>query len=164
VSFWNAAFVLSFSLFHAKAELSAFERALSTGSSLNTQESIVEIGGQRFRKIEFKNETYYLKLLQSEGTQSELVVLCNESEAARAGRGSPALVTAAVRVTKRTRLFIEGLRTVCDGGARRAKTVIAPDLQVGFMFDDSQDPKTVFRDRRITIDPVKQQLGFGASW
>lgn len=163
MSIWSA-FILLFSLPGAKAEVSAFEQALSTGSSLNTRESIVEFGGHKYRRVEYKSEVYYLQLLQAESTGSDVFVLCNDSEATRAGASSPALVTAAVRITKRTSLFIEGLRQICDGGSGRAKTVVTPELQVGFMFDDSKDPKAIFHDRKITINPLTGAVGFGATW
>lgn len=146
------------------AEPSAFEQALSSASGLTTHESIVEIGGRKYRKIEYKSETYFLQLLAAEGSQSDLAVLCGESLAAKLNNNNQPLIKAAVRVTKRTKLFVEGLHNICTGSSNRTMIVVSPDIQVGFMLDDSDDPKALFRDRRITVNPLTGGLGFGASW
>ncbi len=147
----------------AQAELSAFEQALQSGQSLNTHESIIEIAGRKFRKIEFQNKTYYLQLIQGTESTTDLVVLCGESQI-RFNKESPPLIAAAVRVTKRSRLFIEGLKNICKGNPHQPRIEVEPELQIGFMIDDSADPKAVLRDRRITINPFTNVLGFSATW
>jgi hypothetical protein len=162
LGYW-VAFIFSILGSFARAELSAFEQALQTGQSLSTHESIIEIHGRKFRKIEFQNKSYYLQIIQGTESTTDLVILCGESQV-QFNRESPPLVTAAVRVTKRSRLFIEGLKNVCIGDPHHPRIEIAPELQIGFMLDDSVDSKAVLRNRRITINPFTSMLGFSAAW
>lgn len=147
-------------------ELSAFEKSLMMNHSVSTKETIVHLGGRKFRKVEYQNRSVYLSLLADLSSTSDLVVLCSEKQASQFNRESPALVTGAVRIARRTRFFVEGIKAMCTGEQNRAKIDLSPEIAIGFMFDDSTDPNAVLKNRRITINPFNpaNALGFSADW
>lgn len=147
-------------------ELSAFEKSLMMNHSVSTKETFVELGGRKFRKVEYQNQVVYLSLMAELSSTSDLVVLCGEKQASQFNQQSPALITGAVRITKRTRFFVEGIKSMCTGEQNRARVDLAPEIAIGFMFDDSTDPKAVLKNRRITINPFNplNALGFSAEW
>lgn len=144
-------------------EPSAFEKSLMMHYQISTSEKIVEMGGRKFRRVEFQNETFYLALQADLSSAADLLVLCGEKQAAAFNRGSAAHITLSAKITKRSRLFIEGLRMVCSGPPNQAKLDLIPDIAIGFQLDDS-DPKAVFKNKKITINPFSQILGFSAEW
>lgn len=147
-------------------ELPAFEKSLMMNHSVSTKETIVQLGGRKFRKVEYQNQTVYLSLMAELSSASDLVVLCGEQQASQFNRQSPALVTGAVRITRRTRFFVEGIKAMCSGDQNRARVDFAPEIAIGFLFDDSADPNAVLKNRRITINPFNpaNALGFSAGW
>ena len=66
---------------------------------------------------------------------SDLVVLCGEQQASQFNRQSPALVTGAVRISRRTRFFVEGIKAMCSGDQNRARVDLAPEIALGFSAD-----------------------------
>lgn len=161
-------FTLGVSLsFLAQAEeLSAFEKSLMMNHSVSTKETIVQMGGRKFRKVEYQNQIVYLALMAELSSTSDLVLLCGEQQASQFNRQSPALVTGAVRISRRTRFFVEGIKAMCSGDQNKARVDLAPEIAVGFMFDDSADPNAILKNRRITINPFNpvNALGFSADW
>lgn len=145
-------------------EPTAFEKALMMNENVSTKETIVQMGSRKFRKVEFKNDVYYLGLLSDLNSAADLLVLCNEKQAAVFNRESPPLVSAAVRVAKRTRFFIEGLKTMCMGSGNQKRIDLVPEIAIGFLFDDSPDPSAIFKNRRILINPLGLGVGFSADW
>ena len=142
-------------------ELSAFEKSLQMNENISTKETIVQLGGRKFRRVEFKSDIFYLQLQSDLATNAELSLLCGERPQ-EFGPNSAPMITAAVRVTKRTRFFIEGLRRMCLGAGNTSRIDLAPDIAVGFMLDD--DPKGVLKNRRISINPISPALNFSAEW
>ncbi len=66
---------------------------------------------------------------------SDLVVLCGEQQASQFNRQSPALVTGAVRISRRTLFFVEGIKAMCSGDQNRARVDLAPEIALGFSAD-----------------------------
>jgi hypothetical protein len=144
-------------------ELSAFEKSLQMNESLSTRETIVQNGGRKFRRIEINSEIFYLHLQSDLATASELTLLRGENPQ-EFGSHSPALIMTAVRVTKRTRFFIEGLRLMCLGAQNQSRLGIAPEIAIGFMLDDDPNPNSSLKSRRISINPLSPALNFNADW
>lgn len=142
-------------------ELSAFEKSLMMTENISTKETIVQVGERKFRRVEYKSDIFYLQLQSDVASNDELVMMCGDKPQ-QFGSNSPPLVTAAVKVTKRTRFFIEGLRKMCVSGRNNTRIELAPDIAIGFMFDD--DPKANLKNRRISINPISPALNFSADW
>lgn len=146
-----------------KKELSAFERSLMYHEGFLTKESIVEVGGKKYRRIEHVQDVYYLQLLANETSASDLTVVCREKGRERFNSDSPSLLRGAVKLVRRTKLFIEGLKTVCTGELGKEKILLDPNILVGFLIDEG-DPKAVLKNKRLYINPFTGALGFGAEW
>ncbi len=148
------------------AEPSAFEKSLMMHHSVTTKETIVHLGGRKFRKVEYQNQVVYLSILAELSTTTDLVVLCGEKQASQFNRQSPALITGAVRISRRTRFFVEGLKSMCSGEPNRSRVDLVPEIAIGFMLDDAEDPNAILKNRRITINPFNpaNALGFSAEW
>ncbi len=145
-------------------EPSAFEKALMTESSVQTKETIVQYGDRQYRKVEYKGEIFYLQLMTETTSPTDLKLLCDR-DAQAFNTSSKALVTVATRVTKRTHLFIEGLKSICRGAGNQARVDVAPSLAVGFMLDDDPNPKALLKNRKIFVDPFSLNgAGFNADF
>lgn len=143
-------------------EKTAFEQALESRTDISTKESIVLLNGQKFRKIEYGTESYYLQLLQEETDTSKLVALCGDPAAARF-IGSPiSQITASVRVMKRPRIFIEALAQACSKDPLRPILVVSPALRIGFAIDDEPGSKALIQNKQIYLSPGG--LGFSGTW
>lgn len=145
-------------------ELSSFEKSLMMQYQVSTSEKVVEMRGRKFRRVEFENEIFYLGLQADLSSASELLILCGEKQAASFNSGSSAHVTLSAKVTKRTRLFIEGLKTVCLGEGNRSRLDVIPDIAIGFQLDDGSDPKALLKNKRIFFNPHSSLFGFSAEW
>jgi hypothetical protein len=164
-------FLLAATLFGGAApalagdEPSTFEKMLSRDQQLNTKESVVEMHGQKFRKIEYKDNVYYLQMLAAQNSTSDLVLLCSEESAAGFNQNSPPLIQASARINKRTRVFIEGLKQSCTNSAQGSPT-ISPNAKpmIGLQLEDS-DPNATLKNRRVFINPqFLESLNFSAEW
>ncbi|CAN5685547.1 hypothetical protein BH10BDE1_BH10BDE1_00660 [soil metagenome] len=146
-------------------ELSAFEKSLQMHENVSTKETIVQKGQRKFRRIEINSEIFYLQLQSDLASNADLVMLCGENPA-QFGAGSAALITAAVRTTKRTRFFVEGLRMMCLGNGNQTRIGVSPEIAIGFMLDDDPDPNSILKNRRISINPVSisPMVNFNAEW
>ncbi|RYZ69358.1 MAG: hypothetical protein EOP05_14965, partial [Proteobacteria bacterium] len=87
-------------------QMSLFEKSLMDSSSLYTKESIVSANGREFRKIEYKNDTFYLQLARENGKGEPLNVVCGSAPGSVSANTEPPRVQVGVKVTKRTTAFI----------------------------------------------------------
>lgn len=127
--------------------------------NLNVKETIVQTGEFKYRKIEYKNKFYYLKLLQTEQTGGQLQLYCNENPWTE---NPPNLVQVSTQVTQRSQLFIEGLQQTCeDLGAGKKKVAVNSNILIGFSLGDGK--KDVLKHKRIYWAPGAG-LGFMADW
>ena len=147
----------------AKSEPTAFDRALSMHQGHTTKESIVDLGGRKYRRIEHKSDVYYLQLISEEMSATNLTVVCGEKGLQRFNSEAPKLIAGSIKLTRRTSLFIEGLRTICTGDPGRERILLDPLLLVGFTLDDGTDQKALLRNKRVFISPFGA-FGFAADW
>jgi hypothetical protein len=124
-----------------------------------TKESIVRIGGERYRRVEYRNKVFYMQIDSGEG--KELHVLCD----LKGTQAGPSQVEIAVRVHKRSSLFVKGLNQVCEevhGGQH--KVHLSPgDLLIGFTLEGEQ-PKDKLKNKKIFVAPFMPGVGFSAEW
>ena len=151
-----------FSFGEEPREKSAFEQALESRTDVSTQESIVILNGQKFRKIEYGSKSYYLQLFQEETDSSKLVALCGDPAASRFSGTPIPQISASVRVVKRTRLFIEALAQTCSKDPMRPILLVSPALQVGIAIDDEPGSKAMIQNKKVLIAPGG--LGFSGTW
>lgn len=133
--------------------------SLNVDFEVFTRESIVEFEGKKFRKIEYKKKVVYLQLLESETSAGDLQVHCGEFPRP----APPSQIQVAVKVTKRSHLFVEGLRQVCENQQGGSRVVIDPAIRVGFTFEGS--PKDILKNKKVFIQPFNGLgAGFSAEW
>lgn len=132
----------SFSLI-GQAEKSDFELELSRYSKQETKESFVNIDGSIYRKIELEGSFYYLRLMQPNNPVIASDLHCTGQIPIPGER--PFLVEAEVKVTQRTKVFIEGLKVSCSGKP-------SPEIRIGFAIPDSFLPK--LKNKKLFINPL----------
>jgi hypothetical protein len=142
-------FILSFILLVGQsgfADLTDFEKELKKYESFETRESFLEVAGIPYRRIEFNNSFYFLRLNQTVDSQPQHRVIC--SDRSELVGSQPARIQAEVKVTKRSGLFIEALKISCAGN-------ILPALQIGFTIPSSS--RDFFTNKKFIVFPF---LGF----
>lgn len=144
--------VLAGSLLAHAAELN-----LLSAYDVNIKESIVDIKGLRYRKVEYKGDIFFLRLLESEVNPADLDIICKM-------KGDVEMenqVYISTVMTKRTSLFIEGLKQTCrDIGAGKKIIAVDPNIQIGFVFDESK--KSTLKNKKLYLNPSSKQVGVGA--
>lgn len=143
----------------ASAELSAFEQTLQNNLPIETRESVEVHNGVRYRKVESGDGTFYFKFL---GRSEEVAELHCNGESFTANL--PTLVEGSVQVFRRSRIFIRGLKEICEDkhGQRRYKIDPSPgNLQLGVRLPDGKGDK--LKDKEVFINPLKPGLNGGFS-
>jgi hypothetical protein len=128
------------------AELSDFEKDLMVYQTKQTKESIVEMNGHMYRKVEYSGKFYYLQLSQPTDPVKEHTVNCSDRELI--DKEQPSRIYTETKLTQRSSLFVEALQVSCSGK-------VLPALKVGFTLPDS--PHDIFKNKRIFLFP---QPGF----
>lgn len=123
-----------------------------------TRESIVEIEGKKYRKIEYQTHVVYLQLIEGEAPLGDLEVMCRDGNQPP----PPTQVLVAVQVTKRSSFFIDGLKRVCQQMRGGSRIVIDPAIRIGFTW--KSQPKDFLQNKTIFISPWTKGLGFSAEW
>ena len=134
-------------------------RDLNLNFDIYTRESIVEIHGRKFRKVEYKDQRFYLQLLGSEEASGDLNLLCNEGGELQ----SPTQIQGTIKMTKRSSFFIEGLKQMCAGPKGKRQVVVSPEIAFGFVFDQG-NAKAIIRNKQIFYSPLTNSLGFKGEW
>lgn len=121
---------------------------------IETKESVVNIQGKKFRKIELQKETFFVEALDSTKANAEMRVLCQQGN----HELLPAQVEGGVKTSKRTSLVIEGMRQACKeaAGGRREITIdpaVLGGLQVEFGKEQS---------KKVIVTPIG--VTFKADW
>ncbi len=140
--------------------------------TITVKESIIDIQGKTFRKIEYKNEAYFLELTEgSQNNESNLRVLCQKNISQPE---IPGLVKVGVQTTKRSHFFIEGLKQSCSevlGGVRK-EILVDPRLRVGFQYDfkteedylkSANSKNELFKTMKLLVTPIDGVV-FKADW
>lgn len=136
---------------------SNLDQFLGSNQEVNTKESTVEVEGLKYRKVEYKNKTYYLRFLERTGEING--VQCNEFRDFR----SPPLVEVSVKMTKRTRLFVEGLQETCSKKEGLYVGHLDFSPKIGLSFGDDQKDK--IKNKKIFINPLNfTQMGLSGEF
>lgn len=123
-----------------------------------TTESIISLGDLKYRKVEYKGETFFLRLLEAETTAQDLEILCQQKPVQTENQA-----VIATAVTKRSSLFIDGLRQTCrDVSTGQKRINIDPNIQVGFLLDDTK--KGWLKNKKVFWNPDKRLIGVGGEW
>ena len=136
---------------------------LTIDHELFTRESIVEVGGKKYRKIEFRSEIFHLQLLENEASLTNLEILCGVEGASSMNSGAPPQVVASIKVTKRSSLFIQGLKQACVEKRGGKQIIMTPAIQIGFLLHDDPGSKSVLKNKRVFLTPGPS-VGFSADW
>ena len=133
-------------------------------SDVYTKESIVELNGKKFRKIEYRSQVVYMQLLTNESDAAKLQMFCSDSGAKAFNAGRTPLVSGAVQMTKRTSLFVSGLQQACVDHQGGSQLTLSPDILIGFLIKDGDDSRAILRNKRIMINPLSLGASFAADW
>jgi hypothetical protein len=143
---------------------SAEEQSVSTSKkNVITQESIVELQGKIFRKIEYDKNIYYLEMIDSTGATDAYRLMCSRGHDEKL----PMQIKAGVKLTERSQFIVEGLRQYCvetKSGPREVAldTRVFAGLQVNLKKDLSKK-EGFFKNKKLIITPV-DGLVFKADW
>lgn len=147
-------FLLIAFFLHAQ-EKSAFEKALEQHVDFQTHERWLEIGGSRYREVEYHGDKFYIKFTERQGDTGELDCGLQSDNL------NPHLVEQGVQVYHRSKLFISFLQETCektaDGNSRRRYRL---DPRLGFTIPD--DPKSKITNKKVFLAPTG--LGFSGDW
>jgi hypothetical protein len=142
-----------------KSVANSDSKELRLGYEVFTKESIVSVGGHKYRKVEYKNQTYYLELIEAGGDNQRLKVMCDPAGIAQ----GPNQIRLSTKISKRSSLFVEGLNQICKKTNGQERVTVDPNIFVGFSFDDD-DPSATFKNKKIFIVPFTMGAGFSAEW
>ena len=122
--------------------------------SLTTKESVVEIQGKRFRKIEIQKEAFYIETLDSSKTNAEIRVLCQQGS----GELLPAQAQAGVKTGQRSAFVIEGMRQICkEASGGRREVALDPAIMAGLELKLGKE-----QNKKVLVTPVG--VTFKADW
>ncbi|MDZ4660091.1 MAG: hypothetical protein SGJ18_00595 [Pseudomonadota bacterium] len=138
----------------------ALQQFILENTKVTTTETIVEVGGKKFRKLEVEGKTYSFQLYSPTDTDANLEFRCEKE----GYLDEKPRVLVARKVTKRTKLFVEGLKITCDRSEKhngRGVLGIDPAIQIGFMLPE--DPADLIKNKKIYITPFGG-AGFYGEW
>ena len=126
---------------------------------VETRESTVNINGIQYQLIEYEGRQFYFRFLNSEDTLKEEEVLCNSPQSVAPPER---LVHAAVKITKRKRLFIEGLYKQCNASPEYGNHInLIPSPILGIAVGT---PSSDGGEKKVYIDPINRGGGFKADF
>ncbi len=121
-----------------------------------TRETLVEIDGVKYRKIEVNGKTYYLKILWGDDTPEDPLLYCERNPLWK-GKEQIELKT---QVVQRTGLFIDGLRTNCEKSKEGVvRPVLDTTLRVGFYIKDKKGD--YIKNKKVILFPF---FGIAGEW
>ncbi len=124
-----------------------------------TSESIISVGNSKYRKVEYRGETFYFRLLEAESPAQDLEFSCSQ----RPFQENENQVLISSAVTKRSSLFVSGLRQTCEEfSSGQKKMNLDPNIQVGFLLDDSK--KSLLKNKKVFFMPGRSLIGVGGEW
>ena len=132
------------SLALAQDEKSAFERSLERDTSVKSDESWVEIKGQRFRKIEFNGGNYYVQFRAGNAETADVYCLPPE------GHEQEHLTDSEVRTFKRSAGFVQAFHESCSKVNGTKKTALRLNPALGLENPDG----TSFTERKKVKIPT----------
>jgi hypothetical protein len=131
--------------------------------NVSTQESIIELQGKTFRKIQYEKDIYYLEMLDSSGANETYRLMCSRGHDEKL----PSQVKASVKLTERSEFIVEGLRQYCLETKEGRREIMADSrifggLQLNLDKDLSKK-ESVFKNKKLIITPI-DGLVFKADW
>ena len=138
----------------SQVDLSPHTVVLEPNPSLEVKESIVSLHGEKFKRLEYKSEVFYLRLQNGEGMEQkkteEMLLGCKHAE--NILDTQDARIIGEVKITKVASAFIEGMRTSCEsykptrrdlGAGLKVKTGKNSDIKVKVVpGENGGSPKT----------------------
>lgn len=139
-----------------KAE--ALQKFILEDSKVRTNETIIEVGGKKFRKLEVEGKTYYFQLYNAENPSGDLQIECEKN----GYLDSKPKILVARKLMNRTKVFIEGIKHTCKMAANgKGELGIDPAIQIGFLLpEDSTD---LIKNKKIFFTPFGG-AGFSGEW
>lgn len=135
-------------------QLGAKEEARSVQKLIETKESVVDIQGKKFKKIQVQQEAFFIETIDSTKANSELRVLCQQGSK----EVLPAQVEASVKVSKRSGFVIEGMRQVCKDAANGQREIkMDPAIFGGLQLNLGKEA-----DKKLIVSPIG--VSFKADW
>lgn len=132
-------------------------QTLKSDHDVHTMESVVTVNGQKYRRIEYLSDTYYVRLMARGKDGQDLELLCQEDVPMLMSQD---LVAAEKKITKRVSAFVEFLSVSCHEKAP-GKQVFEPDqlaksmnLGVAIAGKKSGGPQT-----RLWWSPMNNMVG-----
>jgi hypothetical protein len=126
----------------------------SVEKTIATKESVVDIQGKKFRKIELHQEAFFIEALDSTKVNSEMRVLCQQGSR----EILPAQVEVGIKTTKRSGVAIEGMRQICKEAVNGRKEIsIDPAILVGLQVQFGKE-----QNKKVIVSPVG--ITFKADW
>jgi hypothetical protein len=131
--------------------------------NVSTQESIIELNGKTFRKIQYEKDTYYLEMVDVSGANEAYRLMCSRGHDDKL----PAQVKAGVKLTKRSHFIVEGLKQYC-AETQEGRREVALDSRIvgGLQFSlekDLANKETFLKNKKLIITPI-DGLVFKADW
>ncbi len=124
-----------------------------------THESIVEISGKKYRKIEYNSDKYYLQLVGEDSIDISSNFLCDDKIPKIE---NPRRLTVALNVVERTKFFIDGLQTACQQIHGQKMITVNPAIRIGFRLEDK--PKDLIKNKTFYYIPFINIFGFAGDW
>lgn len=110
----------------------------SPQKTIELKESLVEIQGKKFRKMELEKEAFFVEALDSTNADAEMRVLCQTSQE----EIPMAQLTTGVKISKRSSIVIEGIRKVCKEAISGQKEVqMDPSILMGLQIETGKSKK-----------------------
>jgi hypothetical protein len=130
-------------------KLPHYQNPLLHTKQVETKESIVELNGAKFRKVEYKGEKYYLQIIETAHEGASAQMYCEKDSPVV----HPSQTISAVKITTRNKVFVEGLKQTCvDIGNGKKQVAIDPTIAIGFYIGDK--PKDFLQKKRILLMPT----------
>jgi hypothetical protein len=139
---------------------SDFEMMLEQNSKVKTRESEVTLHDIHYKKVEYKNNVYYIAFAQPNASQTDLNVICEQEGVLL--YDPPPRIEAQIQVVERSSLFVEGLQDACGGKNGQRRAIVVPATKLGLTIPDSKD--SVLKNKKVYVDPLAKQLGFKGNW
>ena len=127
-----------------------FEHQINS-EAIETHESLVEIGGVKFKKTSYEGRLVFVNLQEPEQTFD-----CSQTHLA----SEPTAIRAGVKLNKSTRGFVDAFRQYCADS--RIKT--DPDLKDVKLGVSIESQKPHSNDKEIYVKPLKKMIGGGISF
>jgi hypothetical protein len=155
--------ILSHSFIFAADIKKAVQPVDVSKKNVTTQESIIELQGKTFRKIQYDKDIYYLEMIDVSGANEAYRLMCSRGNDEKL----PSQVKAGVKITERSQFIVEGLRQYCLE-TKEGRREIAADTRIvgGLQLDIDKDlakKESILKNKKLIITPI-DGLVFKADW